>query len=618
MTGPKNRRTLFAFVALAALLFFGVAGTLHAQPTPPPYDPETVPAPSAMPVGAVGGALYMENCAPCHGNTGLGDGPTAPDLSAPPAVFADPAVVWGQSPAEFFHTTKYGRMANMMPPWRNQMTDDQIWDSVYYAWGLHTSQAEIEAGGEIYAAECAACHGETGAGDGPDAEGELPDLSDGARMMLISPAEMSQAWRTAHPEEGADLSDEQWTSVINYMRTFTYVPPWESPFSAADGVIEGAIVKGGPGGEGVADVDVLLRSFMNFQEVATFEAVTDEEGRFRFEELATGESVVYAVEANYNDVRYGSDFIRIDPASGLQQIEVAVYDTSDDDSGVAIVRTNWVIDFVPGALNVGQIMTFGNDAERAFTGKTVDGVDVPVTVAFKVPPDAINIEFRDGVLGTDYHQVGDTIYDTASLIPGAETRQIVVSYQIPLDDDSGAMTQEYLYPTGEVNLLVSDLADLEVTVDGLEFDQIETIQEMPYRIWSNADIAPGEVLAVELSGALGIDDVDPRSFGMTTESAGAEQAASTKAADPMEPYLAVIIGGLMAVALGGVFVWSVRSGASSESERSLADQKNVLISRIAKLDDLHERGEIDTDDWVAQHADLKRELLVVAGQLDQE
>ena len=95
------------------------------------------------------------------------------------------------------------------------------------------------------------------------------------------------------------------------------------------------------------------------------------------------------------------------------------------------------------------------------------------------------------MLGTDYYQVGDTIYDTASLIPGAETRQIVVSYQIPLDDDSGAVTQEYLYPTGEVNLLVADLADLEVAVDGLEFDQVETIQEMPYRIWSRADVAAG-------------------------------------------------------------------------------------------------------------------------------
>ncbi len=612
------RRTLFASVVMVAALFFGAGNLVYAQPTPPPYDPETIPPPVSMPVAAVGGGLYMENCAPCHGNTGAGDGPTAPDLSAPPAAFADPAVVWGQSPAEFFHTTKFGRMQNMMPPWRNQMTDDQIWDTVYYAWGLHTDQTEVLAGGEIYAQECAACHGDTGAGDGPDAEGELLDLSDGARMMLISPAAMSQSWRDAHPEIGADISDQERTNVINYMRTFTYVPPWESPFRAAEGVIEGSIVLGSASGDPVAGVDVLLRAFMNFTEVATFEAVTDEEGGFRFEELATGENVVYAVEAAYNDVRYGSDFIRIDPGSNLQQVEIAVYDTSDDDSGVRIARTNWVIDFAPGAMNVGQIMTFGNDSDSSFTGKIIPEVDVPVTVAFKVPSDAENIEFRDGVLGVDYFQVGDTIYDTASLIPGEATRQIVVSYQLPLDGDEGAMMQEYIYPVGEVNLLVADLDGLEVSVDGLEFDQVDTIQEMDYRIWSRAELPLGEGIAVAVSGALSTDDVDPRAFAPAQQDVGTEQVGSSQTADPLEPYVPLALGGLMAVALGGVFVWSVRSASEKDSGRSLADQKNVLVNRIALLDDQHERGEIDTDDWTDQRTDLKRELLAVAGQMNQE
>jgi mono/diheme cytochrome c family protein len=618
IVGRKMWRASFAFVLLVALFFLGAANALHAQPTPPPYDPETVPPPASMPNAAIGGGLYLENCAPCHGDTGGGDGPTAPDLSAPPSVFADPAVVWGRSPAEFFHTTKFGRMQNMMPPWRNQMTDDQIWDAVYYAWGLHTSQIEIQAGDEIYVQECAACHGESGAGDGPDAEGELPDLSDGARMMLVSPAAMSQSWNDAHPELGAELSAQERTSVINYVRTFTYVPPWESPFRDGEGVIEGSILLGSSLDDRVAGVDVLLRAFINFAEVATFEAVTDENGGFRFDELATGETVVYAVEAAYNDVRYGSDFIRIDPESNLQQVEIAVYDASDDDSGVRMARTNWVIDFAPGALNIGQIMTFGNESESSFTGKTIPEVDVPVTVAFKVPPNAENIEFRDGVLGVDYFQIGDTIYDTASLIPGEATRQIVVSYQLPLDGDVGAMVQDYLYPVEEINLLVADFDGLEVTVDGLEFDQIETIQGLDYRIWSRGEMPPGESIAVEVSGALSLDDVDPRAFVAEQQDTGIEQVGSAQTADPLEPYVPVAVGGLMAVALGGVFIWSVRSGSGNDSRRSLADQKNELVNQIAVLDDQHEHGEIDTGEWTRQRADLKRELLAVATQINQE
>jgi mono/diheme cytochrome c family protein len=41
--------------------------------------------------------------------------------------------VWSRSPAELFHTTKFGRMQGMMPPWRNRLDDTQIWNAVAYA-----------------------------------------------------------------------------------------------------------------------------------------------------------------------------------------------------------------------------------------------------------------------------------------------------------------------------------------------------------------------------------------------------------------------------------------------------------------------------------------------------
>ena len=45
--------------------------------------------------------------------------------------------------------------------------DDQaVWDLVAWVWQTHTSASELALGRELYAANCAACHGETGAGDG--------------------------------------------------------------------------------------------------------------------------------------------------------------------------------------------------------------------------------------------------------------------------------------------------------------------------------------------------------------------------------------------------------------------------------------------------------------------
>ena len=115
----------------------------------PTYDPAAIPTPAAMPSATSGRAIYQENCAPCHGATGLSDGPVVGDLPAAPPPFADPETVWQRSPAEYFHTTKFGRVQALMPPWRNQLSDEEIWQVVYYAWSLHTDQALVEEGAPL-------------------------------------------------------------------------------------------------------------------------------------------------------------------------------------------------------------------------------------------------------------------------------------------------------------------------------------------------------------------------------------------------------------------------------------------------------------------------------------
>lgn len=92
---------------------------------------------------------------------------------------------------------------------------------------LSGDEAATEAGGELYAANCALCHGETGEGDGPAATGMEPPpadlhadhvqgLSDGALFYIIShgrPDTPMPAWENQLTE------DERW-QVVNYLRTF--------------------------------------------------------------------------------------------------------------------------------------------------------------------------------------------------------------------------------------------------------------------------------------------------------------------------------------------------------------------------------------------------------------
>lgn len=75
--------TLFLGAGLAlGVLAPSAAAQDQAVRESPPYDPAQVTVPISPPFAAVGRASYLENCAPCHGETGLADGPTAADLPA--------------------------------------------------------------------------------------------------------------------------------------------------------------------------------------------------------------------------------------------------------------------------------------------------------------------------------------------------------------------------------------------------------------------------------------------------------------------------------------------------------------------------------------------------------
>jgi mono/diheme cytochrome c family protein len=92
---------------------------------------------------------------------------------------------------------------------------------------VEASQESIHTGAELFAANCAICHGEGGEGDGPAAAGlEAPpaDLhaehvqenSDGALFYIIShsrPESPMPAWEEVLTEE------ERW-HLVNFLRTF--------------------------------------------------------------------------------------------------------------------------------------------------------------------------------------------------------------------------------------------------------------------------------------------------------------------------------------------------------------------------------------------------------------
>jgi len=595
---------------------------VHAQQPSPTFDINAVTMPLDPPNAGRGRTLYAQNCAPCHGPSGQGDGPTAESLPAPPTAFADPDASWQKSPAQWFHTTKFGRRENLMPPWQNQMSDEQIWQTVMYAWSLHTAAGAVDAGAELYAASCASCHGATGAGDGPDAPADMPDFADITANLARSPTDWQDGWQTAHADIGADWSAAQQRSVLAYMRTFAYTPPWETSVTESSageasyqpgrGLIRGRVMQGTPGGRDVAGLTVALEAFVDFQPVAAFTTTLDADGEFEFGELAVDPNTAYLASVSVDGISYSSPILTLTAAEPTTDTDITIYERSDDPSGIRIERAHWIMESQPGVLLVGQIIAFSNAADRAFVGRSVEGADEPVTVALHAPAEAVDVGFENGELGGRFQRVGNVIYDTAPVVPGTGTRQLVMRYTVPHDGGDMELLQDFAYPVQTLNLLVNEQPQLQVEASALTPAGSQELQGTPYNIWMGTELPPAP-LVVTLSGLLAPDSVAP-----PAAASGASTAAPGPAAEstpPLDPWLPWATGGIVVVGLASAAVWSWRQGADASAadiNEATARQRQALIQRIARLDDLHAVGDVSDADWQRQRAQLKSQLLRIA------
>ena len=189
--GERSRvGTLRGYLAILGIAvgFMVALGTVTSPP---------LPADAAEAGGAVreqGAALYLQNCASCHGPEGQG-GEAGP-----------PLITSGAAGADFYLRT--GRMplgAPGQPPQRSepQFDDEEIAALVEYVASLDAGPeipqvsegGDLHRGFELYTANCAACHGASGTGNavgGGAAAASLHQANalDVAEAMIVGPGVM--------------------------------------------------------------------------------------------------------------------------------------------------------------------------------------------------------------------------------------------------------------------------------------------------------------------------------------------------------------------------------------------------------------------------------------------
>ncbi len=173
-----------------------------------------------------GALVFAHNCAGCHGSKGLADGPAAVALTPAPRDLTAARI----SERHLSEVMWNGVSGSSMPAW-NDLTTGDLRGLVAYLQTIASPEPPPELAGperqsarELYAKECAVCHGPAGKGDGP-----------GARMLSPAPTNfhgvqpttkyastvlVSGVRGTAMPRWELKLAPAQRELLARYVRSF--------------------------------------------------------------------------------------------------------------------------------------------------------------------------------------------------------------------------------------------------------------------------------------------------------------------------------------------------------------------------------------------------------------
>jgi len=632
-------KPLRTFALLPVLLLLSACSfSLAEDVTPPPnYQApvmaETQPAPIAGPLypfvapdPAAGEPIFAEKCAPCHGTTGLGDGPRAAQLPNPVAAIGTADLARQSTPAEWYQTVTQGNLDRFMPPFAS-LSDPERWDVVAYAMKLSMSESGLAEAKDLYQASCASCHGETGQGDGPNSAGlssQPLDFTDQEAMAQKTGADFYQSISQGIPPEmpgfTGQLSDAQIWSLSDYIRSLSFTSGSENPSAAATpgpqstaSVAENltpdasAVAEANaPAGLGIvsglvsnasavtvpSDLEVTLHGFDNMQVVYTQTTTLADNGTYQFDDVEMPEGRVFMATIDYDGTTYGSDIGIAESGNNNLDLPITLYETTSDASILVADRVHLFFEFADAStMRVIELWIMSNPTQQTL----VANPDTGETIHFSLPEGATNLEFQDGALGGRYLETTDGFADTISVGPGSGSYQVLFAYEMPYDRKL-ELKQQINMPTNALVILVPQ-GSINIKGDGLVDAGSRDVQGTQYQMYNGNAMQAGDTLSLSISGK---------------PATGASVTTGTQSG------LLIGLGALGIAMVGaGVFLYSRNRKRTAEEDEyeadgpvgePLSENSETLMEAILALDDLYKAGQLPEDAYHTRRAELKNRL----------
>jgi mono/diheme cytochrome c family protein len=611
-------RRLFALLLIGLLsACSGLAGEPQIIATLPHTTPapQQVNFPAAAPDLALGAQIYAQNCIRCHGAAGRGDGALIGtgenQIPNVPRDFTDPATTRDQTPLDWYNTITNGRIQNLMPPWRDALTDQERWAVAMYTYTMFYTPDLIAAGQQLWT---------TGAGAGGDlpAQSELAQLTDAALVQRA--AESAGAAQYA----GA-LDDQQRRAVAAFLRSGALAgievigqppaeiaqavtPPPPQPITTPEitaeaaaanlvGAVAGVVTNGTAGGIVPPDLIITLHELdADFNEVSQ-ETAVNPDGSFRFDDVNIRADYSYVVTAVYQNRIFGSSVVPGNTTAPVLELPMTIYDITGDPSVMLITGLVTQVVVAEGSVQVAQVFSFTNTSDRIFSTDEFFAENQYGSLTIAIPPGAQLRGFADTQQRYIIGDNGLTVTDTAPVLPG-EGHILHVLYEMPYTGDLQIEQPLNYAVEGPVRLLVTP-SSITVTSDQLPSIGPQTLRSVTYQGYgSTFSRPPGEVLRFRLSGL--------------PVSGSAEGSPNVVPVNTLVPVL--LVGGGALIIVVGLFIYlrgRTPAAAAPMPPPPPTDAQTLidgLIRQIAELDDAHAAGEIDEPTYKKRRKRLKTRL----------
>ncbi|MCJ7660276.1 MAG: hypothetical protein MUO67_14110, partial [Anaerolineales bacterium] len=295
-------------------------------------------------------------------------------------------------------------------------------------------------------------------------------------------------------------------------------------------------------------------------------------------------------------VTYGSDIAMVEAETASLELPIPIFGSTDDSSALSADRTHIFFEYLePDTLRVVEIYIISNPGDRTIVAAT----EGELTIEFKLPEGASNLQFEDGVVGERYMLTSEGFGDTAAIRPGAGQHQITFGYEVPYDGKV-EISQSVNLPTNAVVILIPK-DELKIKGEQLEYTGARDVQGITYEMYTGDRIEAGTDLAITVSG-------HPGGAGISLES-----ESSTSLVIGLAALGLVLIGAGVWLYLRSQRDYDEGDFIDGDDEKTtsindIPDDPEALMDAIIALDDLYQAGELPEEAYRKRRAVLKERL----------